>query len=58
MLTSGTVAFDLRKFPRNDKARFLNSVTNGKGGMPPWKGMLSEEQIDQLWEYVLTGGKR
>ena len=58
MVTSGTVAFDLRRFPHNDKARFVNSVTNGKGGMPPWKGTLSEEQLDQLWAYVLSGGKR
>lgn len=58
MVTSGTIAFDLRKFPHNDKARFLNSVTNGKNGMPPWKGTLSGEQIDLLWAYVLTGGKQ
>ena len=58
MVTSGTVAYDLRKFPHNDKARFVNSVTNGKGGMPPWKGTISEEQLDQLWAYVLSGGKR
>jgi alcohol dehydrogenase (cytochrome c) len=58
MVTSGTVAYDLRKFPHNDKVRFTTSVTNGKGNMPPWKGTLSEEQIDLLWEYVLTGGKR
>jgi alcohol dehydrogenase (cytochrome c) len=58
MVTSGTVAYDLRKFPHHDKARFVNSVTNGKGGMPPWKGTLSEEQLEQLWVYVLSGGKR
>lgn len=58
MVTSGTIAFDLRKFPHDDKARFLNSVTNGKNGMPPWKGTLSEDQMDLLWAYVLTGGKR
>jgi mono/diheme cytochrome c family protein len=58
MVTSGTVAYDLRRFPHNDKARFVNSVVNGKGNMPPWKGTLSEEQVDLLWAYVLTGGKR
>src|SRR5579883_3271203 len=30
MVTPGTVAFDLRQFPHNDKARFVNSVTHGK----------------------------
>lgn len=58
MVTSGTIAYDLRKFPHNDKDRFLNSVTNGKNGMPPWKGTLSTEQMDLLWAYVLTGGKQ
>lgn len=58
MVTSGTVAYDLRKFPSNDKARFVNSVSNGKGGMPPWKEALTVEQMDQLWAYVLSGGKK
>jgi len=58
MVSSGTVTYDLRRFPHNDKARFVNSVINGKGNMPPWKGTLSEEQVDLLWAYVLTGGKR
>jgi cytochrome c55X len=59
MVNPGTVTFDLRQFPRNEKARFLNSVTHGKnGGMPPWGGVLSAEEMDQLWAYVLTGGKR
>jgi mono/diheme cytochrome c family protein len=57
MVSSGTVAYDLRRFPQNDKARFVNSVSNGKGGMPPWKETLSAQQMDQLWAYVLTGGK-
>ena len=58
MVTAGTVAYDLRRFPPNDKPRFANSVMNGKGNMPPWKGTLSQEQIDLLWAYVVTGGKR
>ena len=58
MVTPGTVAFDLRQFPHDDKARFVNSVTNGKNGrMPPWGDVLKTEDIDALWAYVLTGGK-
>ena len=58
MVTPGTVAFDLRQFPHDDKARFVNSVTNGKNGrMPPWGDLLKPEEIDALWAYVLTGGK-
>jgi|SRR5579883_2569298 mono/diheme cytochrome c family protein len=58
MVTPGTVAFDLRQFPHNDKARFVNSVTHGKNGrMPPWGDVLTPQEIDELWAYVLTGGK-
>ena len=53
MVNSGAIAFDLRKFPHDDKARFVNSVTNGKNGrMPPWGDLLSREDIDKLWAYV------
>ncbi len=51
------LAFDLRKFPTDDKARFVTSVNKGKGtGMPPWEGKLSAEEIDLLWAYVKSGG--
>jgi mono/diheme cytochrome c family protein len=50
---NSSAAFDLRTFPHNDKARFVNSVTNGKNGrMPPWGDVLKPEEIDQLWAYV------
>jgi mono/diheme cytochrome c family protein len=58
MVNPGTVAFDLRRFPQDDKARFVNSVTQGKNNrMPPWGDVLSPEQIDELWAYIRTGGK-
>jgi mono/diheme cytochrome c family protein len=58
MVTPGTAAFDLREFPHDDKARFVNSVTHGKNGrMPPWGDILKPEDIENLWAYVLTGGK-
>ncbi len=57
-MVGGNNAFDLRGFPLDDRARFFNSVTNGKRAMPPWKGILSEEEIGILWAYVGTrGGK-
>ena len=56
MLNPG-LAFDLRKFPKDDKTRFFNSVQNGTPkGMPPWKGQLSPEDIETLWSYVKSGG--
>jgi len=50
-------AFDLRKFPRDQRERFVNSVTRGKNAMPPWGDLLKPDDIDALWAYVLTGGK-
>lgn len=57
-MVGGNNAFDLRTFPLEQRDRFFNSVTNGKRAMPPWKGILSEEEIGILWAYVGTrGGK-
>ena len=44
--------FDLRRLTANDRARFDNSVRNGKNQMPPWKGVLTDEEIDQVWSYI------
>jgi mono/diheme cytochrome c family protein len=51
-------AFDLRKFPREDRARFVAVVTRGKNQMPPWGGLLTPTEIDALWAYVVAGEKR
>jgi mono/diheme cytochrome c family protein len=57
MVNPGTVAYDLRQFPHNDKARFVHSVTQGKNGrMPQWGDLLKPEEIDEIWAYVKTGG--
>jgi mono/diheme cytochrome c family protein len=44
--------FDLRKLKANERPRFENSVRNGKNQMPPWNGVLTDENIDQLWHYI------
>lgn len=50
-------AFDLRKFPGGEAARFTAAVTNGKGDkMPAWGGMLAPDEIAAVWAYVQTGG--
>ena len=51
-LVSTGQTFDLRRLKDNERARFDNSVRNGKNQMPPWKGKLSDEEIDQLWHYI------
>ena len=58
MVNAGNVVPDLREFPRDNKQRFVDTVTHGKNNrMPPWGDVLSSAQIDELWAYVRTGGK-
>ena len=49
--------FDLKTFPPDQHARFVNSVTNGKNAMPAWRGQLKPEDIEALWSYVVAGEK-
>ena len=55
MVEIGGSFFDLRTFPPKQRTRFLTSVSNGKNSMPPWRGMLSPEDIGNLWAYVVAG---
>lgn len=50
--TSGGVTFDLRKLKPDEHDRFINSVTNGKRQMPPWKGVLDREKMEDIWAYI------
>jgi len=57
MINPGTLSFDLRKFPKDDFARFRSSVLGGKGtAMPAWTGKISDEDLANLWAYVKSGG--
>src|ERR1700726_3747560 len=51
-LVSTGQTFDLRRLKDNERARFENSVRNGRNQMPPWKGKLTDEEIDQLWHCI------
>ena len=56
MVSPGLVTFDLRKFPKDDPARFRGSVLDGKStAMPAFRGRISDEEVDLLWAYVLGG---
>ena len=48
-------AIDLRTFPHNAHARFVDSVTYGKRNMPPWDDVLAPADIEALWAYVSAG---
>ena len=51
-LVNSGQTFDLRKLRKDERARFENSVTNGKNQMPPWKGVLDSGQLDAIWAYI------
>lgn len=52
MVNPGVGIFDLRSFPRDDKTRFVESVTHGKNAMPSWQDVLQPADIEALWSYV------
>lgn len=51
-LVSSGQNFDLRRLKPDERARFDNSVRNGKNQMPPWKDVLDDQQIDLIWAYI------
>ena len=51
---SGASTFDLRQFPVDDYRRFIESVSEGSGDMPPHGDVLSGEEIDALFAYVVN----
>jgi mono/diheme cytochrome c family protein len=53
LINSGQ-SFDLRKLKVTEKARFENSVQNGKNQMPPWKGVISASDMQYIWAYIRT----
>lgn len=52
MHNPGTSSFNLRKFPKDQKQRFIESVKSGKGFMPALGDVFDAEEIEQLWVYV------
>lgn len=55
--SAGSSSYDLRRFPRDAKERFVRSISEGKPpGMPGWKGQFSAQDLDGLWAFVLSGG--
>jgi len=43
---------DLTLLRADERGRFDAIVRDGKGQMPAWAGMITDEQIDQVWAYV------
>jgi mono/diheme cytochrome c family protein len=43
---------NLRRLTPSDRTKFASTVRDGRNQMPPWRGALSDEQIDQIWAYI------
>lgn len=54
LVTNGAIGFDLRRFPPDDKERFVRSVSKGLRAMPAWETILQPGEIDALWAYVMS----
>ncbi len=52
MVSPGAGVYDLRNFPKEDRARFTDSVNNGKNAMPSWQDVLKPVDVEALWVYV------
>ena len=48
-------AFNLRKFPHDQRERFISSIVRGKNQMPPWGDFFKPDQLEALWTYVTAG---
>lgn len=51
-------AIDLNTFPRDNPARFVDSVTYGVRNMPPWGDIIKPDEIEALWAYLVAGEKK
>jgi mono/diheme cytochrome c family protein len=50
-------AIDLATFPRDERDRFVNSVTYGVRNMPPWGDVIKPDGVAALWAYLVAGEK-
>jgi mono/diheme cytochrome c family protein len=51
-LRSGGAIPDLRQLRPDQRGYFNQRVTDGSGQMPAWGGILSEQDMDNLWAYI------
>jgi mono/diheme cytochrome c family protein len=49
---------DLTLLRADQRARFDEMVRNGKGQMPAWDGMISDDEISQIWAYIRSRAER
>ena len=48
--------FDLRRLRADERPRFDKVLATGKGQMPSWAGVLTPDEMDQVWAYIQSAG--
>ncbi len=43
---------DLKLLGADERAKFDMMVSQGKGQMPSWEGILSEDERNAIWDYI------
>lgn len=43
---------DLKQLSASEKPKFDGMVQDGKGQMPAWGGVITDEERDAIWDYV------
>jgi mono/diheme cytochrome c family protein len=51
-LVATGAAPDLKLLRADQRRRFDEIVRDGKGQMPAWAGMITDEEIEQVWAYI------
>ena len=49
---------DLKLLRADQRAHFDEIVRNGKGQMPAWEGMISDEDISRVWAYIRSRAEK
>ena len=57
-LSATGAAPDLKQLGADQKTHFDEMVRNGKGQMPAWEGMITDEEIGQIWAYVRSRAEK
>jgi mono/diheme cytochrome c family protein len=51
-LRSGGAIPDLRQLRPEQREYFNQTVTDGRGQMPAWGGVLGEQDLNNVWAYI------
>jgi mono/diheme cytochrome c family protein len=48
---------DLKNLASDDRPKFETTVLNGRGQMPAWQGMITDDERAAIWAYIRSRAK-